>query len=146
MFTRYRFSMSPLGDLRREVERLFDQFSLPRMRFSLGHGGAYPALNMWDTGEALRVEAEIPGVKQDELEIYAVGNELTVKGRRQPPSGEEQTFHRQERGTGEFSRVITLPVEVDSEKVEAVLKDGVLNICLPKAASAKPRRIAVKAN
>jgi HSP20 family protein len=59
-------------------------------------------------------------------------------------AGENLTYHRQERNTGEFTRVVTLPVDVDADNVEAVLKDGVLNIRLPKAESAKPRKIALK--
>lgn len=133
-----------IEQLRRDMDRLFDHY-----RTDWGHfpyrRHAYPALNVWDSGEAFCVEAELPGVRQEDLEMYAVGNELTLKGRRQPLEGETLIYHRQERGTGEFTRVITLPCEVDAAKVDAVLKDGVLTLQLPKAEKEKPRRITVKA-
>ena len=144
MFARYRFPMAPFADLHREVERLFDGFGPGFMRLPHRRAGLFPALNVWDQGESLCVEAELPGLNQDSLEIYAIGNELTIKGRRAPMEGRDLAYHRQERGTGEFSRVIALPAEVDPDKIEAVLKDGVLTLRLPKAESAKPRKIALK--
>jgi len=75
-----------------------------------------------------------------------VGNELTIKGRRTPPASDNPTYHRQERATGEFTRVVTLPAEVNADKVEAVLKDGVLSVRLPKAEQARPRKIALRTN
>lgn len=133
------------GQLRREMEQLVDQLTpgffpaLPGVRTE-----GYPAVNLWDEGTALCVEAELPGVRKDDLEIYAVGDELTIKGSRPRTEGENVTYHRQERGAGEFSRVVTLPVEIDAEKIEAVLADGVLTLRLPKAESAKPRQISVR--
>jgi HSP20 family protein len=73
-----------------------------------------------------------------------MGDELTIKGHRKPMAGEKLTYHRQERGTGEFTRLLTLPVEIDADTVEAVLQDGVLTITLPKEEAAKPRQIEVK--
>jgi len=137
--------MTPLNELRREMDRLFDTFGLGPPPWPLRpRAAAYPALNIWDERDAFCVEAEIPGVSKDDLEILAVGNELTIKGRRPPLEGQNLTYHRQERGSGEFTRVVTLPAEVDPNQVEAVLKDGVLTVRLPKAASAKPRQIKVK--
>ena len=89
---------------------------------------------------------EVPGVQMSNIEINVVGNELSIKGKRECGCGEGVTIHRQERGSGEFSRFLTLPVAIDAEKVEAVLKNGVLTIKLPKAEAAKPRRIEVKTN
>lgn len=129
--------------LRRELDRLWDGASLTRS--PLAAVGGYPALNVWDNGDALCVEAEVPGVRKEDLEIFAVGNELTVKGRRQAPEG-KVAYQRQERGTGAFTRVVTLACEVDPDRVEAVLDNGVLTIRLPKAEAAKPRQIAVKVN
>lgn len=101
-------------------------------------------LNVWDAGEALCVEVEVPGLKRDELDIFATENELTIKRRRLPSEDEKRTYHRQERCTGEFTRVITLPVEVESDKVEARLENGVLSLCLPKVKKIMPRKITVK--
>jgi len=138
-----RTMTNPFDELRRQMERLLDEFNLSTWRFPFPAAG-YPALNVWDAGDTVCVEAEIPGVSKDDLEVYAVGNELTIKGRRAALEGNNITYHRQERGTGTFTRVITLPAEVDPDRVEAVLKDGVLTVRLPKAEAAKPRKIALK--
>jgi|YNPNPStandDraft_1061719.scaffolds.fasta_scaffold151672_1 HSP20 family protein len=143
MLSRYSFPLAPLNELRREMDRLLDEFGLGSWRMPWDTA-PYPALNIWDDGDAFCVEAELPGVRQEDIEVYAVGNELTIKGRRVEPEGSQRTYHRQERGTGEFARVVTLPAEVDAEKVEANLKDGVLTLRLPKAESARPRKIVVK--
>jgi HSP20 family protein len=136
--------MGTFEDLRREMNRLFDA------RFRGFNGGAFPRarvfppLNVWEDGERLMVEAEAPGLDMNDVEVQVVGNELTIKGERKPVEGRELTYHRQERGTGSFTRTVTLPIEVNAEKVEAVLKDGVLTIALPKAEAAKARKITVK--
>jgi HSP20 family protein len=102
-----------------------------------------PALNAWEAGDALRVELEVPGVKQEQLDISVVGNELTIKVERTPAVPEGATYHRQERPVGAFTRVLRLPVEVDAGRVEAELRHGVLTITLPKAETARPRKIQV---
>jgi len=145
MWMNHRFPFAALRELRREMDQLLEQFGLGADRFAFRRFGAFPALNVWDEGEALCVEAEVPGLRQENLDILARGNELTIKGRREPLVGDKLTYHRQERGAGEFSRTITLPAEIDPARVEATLKDGVLNVRLPKAESAKPRKIVVKA-
>jgi HSP20 family protein len=144
MFARYRYPLGMFADLRTEMDRLLDTFASRDTGGFLHRTAAYPALNVWDAGEALCVEAEVPGVAQDDLEIFAQGNECPNTAHRGPAEAPDRTFHRQERGAGEFSRVVTLPVEVDSDQVQATLKDGVLSLRLPKAESAKPRKIAVK--
>jgi HSP20 family protein len=135
--------LNTFDELRREMDRLFDGFGVRHVGFPVRRG-PFPALNVWDNAESVFVEAEVPGVKPDDFEVYAIGNELTIKGRRHPVRGDKLVYQRQERGTGEFTRVITLPCEVNADKVDAVLKDGVLRIELPKAAAARPKQIAVK--
>lgn len=129
--------------LSREMEDLFRNLGVSGPVWN-GELSAYPALNITDQGESLRVEAEVPGIKMEDIEIYTVGNELTIKGRRVVEKEPEAGYLRRERSVGEFTRVVTLPTEVDADKVQAVLKDGVLTITLPRAESAKPRRIALK--
>jgi HSP20 family protein len=146
MLAGFRFPLAPFTELRREMDRLFDNFGQRDNRSPLWQACAYPALSIWDAGEALCVEAEVPGIPKENLEVYAVGKELTIKGRRPALEERDTTHHRHERITGEFARVVTLPVEVESDKVEATLKDGVLSLRLPKAQSAKPRKITVKSN
>lgn len=134
-----------LNELRREMDRLFDGFG-PRINGWGWMQPAFPAINVWEDGDSLYAEAEIPGVNPEDIEVYTVGNELTIKGTRKPREGQDVTYHRRERGTGDFTRVVTLPVEIDADKVQASLKDGVLTVTLPKAEEAKARKIAVKTN
>ena len=110
----------------------------------------FPALNVWEQNvweqdDTFYADGELPGLKNEYLEISVVGNEVSIKGRRPETTEEGITYHRQERGTGEFVRVVRLPVEVNPDKVQASLADGVLRLVLPKAEAAKPRRIEVSA-
>lgn len=127
----------------RQLDRLFqeafDEVGVP----TFGPGG-FPALNVWDDGDNLNAEAEVPGMKLEDIEIYVVGNELSLKGQRVIDRGENDTFHRRERFTGRFERSVTLPVKVDAENVKATLRDGVLSIALPKAPEARARKIEVR--
>ena len=106
----------------------------------------YPPLNLWEDDNNLYVEAELPELELTDLEIFVDGdNQLSIKGERKQPERENGTWHRQERGHGKFSRAGELPQYVDSEKVTAEFKHGVLTITLPKREEAKARRIEVKA-
>ncbi len=140
-----RFSQpNPFGQLRSEVERLLGDFSRQTPLAGWVPGSQYPVVNIWETDHDVFVEAEVPGVKEGDLEILVVGEELTIKGKR-ADAADESSFHRRERGVGPFSRVVRLPVEVDADKVEARLREGVLEVRLPKASAARPRKIQVNA-
>jgi HSP20 family protein len=135
---------NPLRQLQQEMGRLFDRWSDEGERL-FGHAG-YPALNVWEDNDAVYVEAELPGVEFKDVEVLVTGgNELTVKGERKPTAPESGVWHRQERSFGVFSRTVTLPFAVDADKVEAKLDNGVLQVRLAKHESARPRKIAVKA-
>ena len=105
---------------------------------------ASPALNLWEDGDTFHAEAELPGFKIEDLDLAVAGSELRIRGRRETPAGKTWAVHRRERPSGEFSRTITFPAEIDADRVQAALQDGVLRVTLPKAPSAKPRRIDVK--
>jgi HSP20 family protein len=135
---------APLWELRREMDNLVNRFTGDWGAGLFPQPRAFPAVNVWEDGECFYAEAEIPGASMKDLEILASGNELTIKGRRKPLEGKDLTYHRQERGCGEFTRLITLPAEVNADKVEAALRDGVLMITLPKAEEARARKIVVK--
>lgn len=137
-----RVTRTPAVELRRELDRLFDGFLGRDYGQSLSR--PFPALNVWEDGERVMAEAEVPGLGMEDLEILIQGNELTIKGRRSPLEGENLVYHRRERGTGEFVRFLTLPVEVDADRVEAAMKDGVLTIVMPKAERARARKIKVR--
>lgn len=132
----------PFGDLMNEMNRVFSRFGMGDRMLA----PAFPALDLWQDADNLYVEAELPGMDLDGLEIYVTGgDQLAIRGRRTPPQLAKGNWHRQERHFGEFTRMLTLPQPVDSERVQAELKCGVLTITLPKRAEARPRRIEVKA-
>jgi HSP20 family protein len=135
-----------LDQLRGEMNRLVNGFTdqLPNMPWPIS-GRALPAANVWERDDAILVEMEIPGVKQEHLDLTVVENELTVKVERPELEEGKATFHRRERPTGGFVRTLRLPSAVDASQVEAELRNGVLTITLPKALSAKPRKIQVSA-
>lgn len=114
-------------------------------RATTARTGVFPPFNMYDDGESLVVRAEIPGADPADLEIRATNNALTIKGERKvPPRNEKESSHRRERGFGTFNRTFTLPYEIDSNKVMASYKLGVLEVILPKAEALKPRKVEVK--
>jgi len=129
--------------LQKEMNRLFNHLGVtPTWR---GLSFSYPAINVWENDNAVFAEAELPGLSQDQIEVYVTeGDQLTVQGERKPVERASGTWHRRERGFGKFSRTLALPAHVDAEKVEARLENGVLHITLPKTEAARPRKIAVK--
>jgi HSP20 family protein len=107
----------------------------------------YPPVNVWDDSDNIYLEAELPGVTLENLEVTVTdGNQLTLKGQRKPGEADNTTWHRRERSFGSFSRTLTLPVLVDTDRVEAHFEMGELCIKLPKSPKAKPRKIEVKQN
>lgn len=149
MFTSMGNGMNPLEQLRGEVDRLFGNWwerVSPWVDSPGRGGGSFPPLNVWEDDTNLYVEAEIPGLAMEAIEILAAGRELTIKGERKDPQEADVLYHRRERGVGAFTRVLRLPADVDTQKVEASLKAGVLTLTLPKAEAAKLRKIQVKAS
>lgn len=143
-FRRTEGGLPPIGQLRQEMDRLFADFFGPGgTAQSILPTRSFPALNIWEQDDALIAEAELPGVKAEDVDISVVGNELVIKGRRTSNQPEGVSYHRRERGVGSFSRSVRLAVEIDAEKVQASLQDGVLRITLPKAEAARPRKIHV---
>lgn len=134
----------PINQLRHEMDRVLSGFFGQPAGSRLGAGRDQPAVNVWDSQDALKVELEVPGVKSDQVDISVAGGELSVTVERQDGPREGVTYHRRERPLGSFTRMLRLPADVDAARVEAKLTDGVLTITLPKAESAKPRKIEVK--
>lgn len=133
-------SWNDFDQLRREMLRLFEG-KLP----STAGAGVFPPLNVTQDADNFYVHAEVPGVSASELQISAVKNRLSIAGRREiPPEHERVSWHRRERAEGAFNRSITLPADLDAERVEARYMDGILTLKLPKAEEAKPRQIPVK--
>lgn len=104
----------------------------------------FPLLNITREGSTYIVTAELPGVSAKDMEISVEGETLTLKGERKPTDlGETVSYHRRERTSGRFQRSMALPHRIDSEKVVATYKDGVLTVTLPIEQAALPRQIAV---
>jgi len=141
MFMSRLNSLPPVGNLRNEMDRLLGEFFGPEA--STTPRSVFPPLNIWESQDDLYAEAELPGLKPEEVDVSVVGNELIIKGRLNEFDQQEVAYHRRERRVGEFTRTVRLPIQVEADKVEASLRDGVLSIRLPKAQAAKPRKIAI---
>jgi HSP20 family protein len=134
-----------LQQIQRDMNRVVERWGEDGGRL-LGLTAAFPPVNVWEDSDTVFVEAELPGLDLKDLEIYVTGgNQLTIKGERKQPAPDKGVWHRQERGFGAFSRSLTLPFNVDADRVEARFENGVLQVKLAKHESAKPRKITVKA-
>lgn len=137
-------------ELRRRMDRLWEEYddgyrSAPLYYATYDARTVYPRVNVFDTGAALVVRAELPGVAEKDLGLTLNYDVLTLKGERKADAPEGYSVHRQERAPVRFSRSFTLPAKIDPEKTSATLKDGVLTITLPKLPEAQPRQISVAA-
>jgi HSP20 family protein len=125
--------------MRRLLERTFGDLDWP----SSADGGAWsPLVDIEETDDAYVVEAELPGVRRDDVTIELVGNELTITGEVKEKE-RKGALRRQTRRTGRFEYRVGLPDHVDAEKVEANLNDGLLTVRVPKAEHAQRRKIEV---
>jgi HSP20 family protein len=107
--------------------------------------GVYPLVNLSEDQDHIYVRAELPGVNPEDLDITIEEQHLVIRGERKIPTEEKNVnYHRRERESGFFRRVLRLPSQVDPNKVEAACKDGVLTITLAKPEEVKPRQITVK--
>jgi len=139
---------NPLSQVTQELDRLFESLapsSLPLMPALDYSRITFPALNIWEEGDVVYAEAELPGVNREDIEVSASKNWLTIKGKRDFRQDDEGTIVlRKERAAGVFERSIELPFDVETNKVEASFKNGVLKITLPKAKEARRRLIKIK--
>ncbi|MDY6838376.1 MAG: Hsp20/alpha crystallin family protein [Thermodesulfobacteriota bacterium] len=133
-----------LDRMRKEMDRLFD--GLTGATPGMPGAGVFPLTNVTEDSDNYYVRAELPGMKADELDISVTGESLSISGERKIlAEGEDAKYHRRERNAGKFSRMLTLPGHINTQKVEASCTDGVLTVVLPKAEAAKPKQITVKA-
>jgi HSP20 family protein len=108
--------------------------------------GWTPPVDLYETAAEFVLTAELPGLARDEIEIHAEDSRITIRGARSASPGREipcEQYHRVERGHGRFSRAFTLPEPIDVEAITADLRDGVLTVTVPKAATRGTRRIDV---
>ena len=129
----------PVASLRRELDRLFGDLE----RAPSFAAPSAPGVTFADTGEALTLRAELPGLSEKDIDISVTANALTLKAARKVDAPEGYAAHRRERQSFSFTQSYELPTRVDPEKVQASLKQGVLTLTLPKAAETQPKRVAV---
>jgi HSP20 family protein len=139
---RQRNPFEELERMRSQMDRVLEGFSgSSALRPA---AGVFPAVNLTEDRERYYVRAELPGINAEDLDIQVVGRNLSITGERVlSPDVEGARYHRREREGGKFSRVIGLPGEVDADKVEARLNNGILTVSVAKAEAAKPRKIAI---
>jgi HSP20 family protein len=106
--------------------------------------GSFPAINVGSTDDQVTVYAFAPGIDPKSLDIQMQQNLLSISGVRNEPQTQGATNYRQERFQGDFRRVLTLPEDVDPDKVDAKYRDGIVEITIKRREAAKPRQIAVQ--
>jgi HSP20 family protein len=139
------FGNDPFSTMRREMERLFGEFQ--GVRGGLYDIGFAPAVNMRQTDKGIEVTAELPGIDEKNVDVSLADNVLTIRGEKKEEREQNDSgWQVSERSFGTFVRNVSLPIEVDEDKVSAQFKNGVLTIVLPAAADAerKAKKIAVK--
>jgi len=127
--------------LQEELDRFFGK---PQYDLGLTGPNVFPFVNVFTDQDGLVVQAEVPGIKPEQLQVQVENGRLTISGER-TPAHPEASYHRRERAYGRFSRTIQLPRDLDTQQVAAELRNGLLTIRIPKQAAAKPRQINVKA-
>lgn len=132
-----------LEDWERAFENLFDR---PMVQFPVEERGWAPDLDIYEKDDKFIVKAEVPGMKEEDIDVSVTGETLTIKGEKKAESEvEEENYYRCERRYGSFYRSIPLPSNVDADNIEADYEGGVLQVTLPKAAEEKAKKINVSA-
>jgi len=137
---------SDLFGIQREMNRMFDNvFRFDTRDDDNGFTAWTPAVDIAEHDDQFVVKVELPGVNKEDVKITLENNILTIRGeKKQEKETKKENYHRVERSYGSFQRSFTLPTTVKSDKIDAVYKDGILQIALPKAEEAKPKQIEVK--
>jgi HSP20 family protein len=150
-------TFAAMDELRRKMERAFDdndgrmaRGSWPGAWFEPFEFGVsrtvatWPRISVYDTGSALVLYADVPGMKESDIKIEITQDVLSLSGERKAESPEGYAVHRRERSPVTFSRSVALPCKVDVEKATATVTDGLLTLTLPKTPESQPRQIPVK--
>lgn len=143
-FSPERDPLNALMRLQREFDRVFENplgFDM-----DLSGRGVFPPVNVLQDAEGnYVVRFEVPGVAPENINIESQGRTLTLSGKREFPADTNASYHRRERGTGQFSRSLQFPTDMALDQAQASYKQGMLTIRIPKRAEAKPRQIAIQA-
>lgn len=132
-----------IADMQDQMNKLFEDFLGRR---ATGEGIWSPYVDISETEDDIRVKAELPGVKKDDISISVSDNNiLTLKGeKKREEEVKEENYYRVERSYGSFNRKVELPSEVKADEVDATYEDGILTISLPKKEEVKPKEIEIK--
>ena len=130
--------MRELEYLHRQMDRLFAG--------PYAHAASeYPPIDLWTSADGIRLRAQLPGVSASDIDLSVVGDTVTLKGERRDSQGVgADAYHRRERESGKWVRTIQLPFPVEGDAVQARFRHGMLEVDLPRAASDKPKKIAIK--
>jgi HSP20 family protein len=145
-----RLPLRPFREMEEMRRRFDDDVARPLMRaiwerIPEEQRGWAPAIDIFEKGEDFIVKAELPGMKQEDIELAVSGDKLTVKGDKRTESGvQDENYHRAEIEYGPYYRSVTLPEDVDTKNVEATYENGVLRVTLHKAAGAKAKKISIQ--
>jgi len=142
----------PFREMRRVhdmLDRAFEEGLIGNVNDGLSLYEGLAPVDVYQTDDAIVVEAAMPGVKPEDVDISVTGDTLTIRGEvrevKSTDSGEGRQYHVRERRYSRFARSLTLPSMVDANKAEAEIENGILTLTIPKAEEAKPRQITVKA-
>lgn len=140
---------SPFAILRRDIDSVFDNFyrGFNMEPFESRFGAFSPNVDVTENDKEIKVSAELPGMDEKDIDISLNRDTLTIRGEKKEEKEQKgKDFYRMERSYGSFSRTIPLPAEVETDKIEAQLKKGVLTVTLPKSAKAveETKKISVK--
>ncbi|HLY09249.1 MAG TPA: Hsp20/alpha crystallin family protein [Planctomycetota bacterium] len=132
-----------LSQLRSAVDRLFENVGGDLPWTSGWEPVAFPVMALREDADTFLLEAELPGIRMNDVEITCLDRHVSIRGERKHSGDPDESYQRRERPTGSFVRTIELPVDVDADRISASLEDGILRISIPKSERAKPRRIEI---
>lgn len=126
------------------LQQALDSFRTSKwLDAGLSGGGAYPPINVFRKGEDFMLIAEVPGVRKEDIEVQVKGRTVRIAGAKSVDYRKDSAVHRRERLAGRFDRAVSLPIEIDPERVQAECRDGVLALLLSRAEQDKPKSIKV---
>lgn len=138
------FNRDPFSGLQKEMDDLLSRFQADWDGSGVV-GAISPSVDLSETDDAFQIRMDVPGMKPDEINIEVSGSTIRISGEHKEEKEEKgKTYHRIERRSGSFARVLPLPAAVKEDKVNAECKDGVLTVTLPKTEEAKTRTVKIK--
>ena len=140
--------LKELEDMRRDMDRLFDEFTKPARRRRIwpkSEGLVIPSIDLYDKKTDIVVKIELPGVRREDIDLTITKDTLVLKGEiKKDDDVQEEDYYISERMFGSFSRTVALPFEVESEKAQATMNNGLLEIVIPKREEARPKEIKIE--